>query len=600
MIVNEKARLARGINRHTATDHDCPRSHLRQHPCRLLSYRHLLLKLSTEERPASLMSFVEAWYAYRDFFDLVLGSEAGTAAGDAKPAMDKDAVANLNLPAVWVYDIFYDFAYYHEKFMRRRLGAGAGSGGAADDEAAGDDEGRTSGLGGSAPAAAAAATPELSEEDLAKVWQLTDVMRYLHRMVDASDIRSRLADGHTNLNGFREVAGYYSMVVLARTYTKLCDYGTAVQYSHELGVASPDAPFIRVAKCHASLVLYAGFALFMSRRWEDGIRVMSRSLSFLHRSFRVLDDKEGTSVAPHIKGPVKKMLALLAVGLACCPGVEVDDMVRRAVTGRHRDLVEALQAGYTGPTAAAEAAPAAAPAEGEAAPAEEAAKPNVADALLDLAFNDATPGVLTWSVEVPAPFVVGSEPAAPTVNPIEEITALQRSLFKAEVAQRTAGVAALRSYLRLYTSIDVPKLASFAGVSTDDARAALTSMKIKSYSGDLSFSGGSGAAGDALMSGAGSGVDALHYFLVGDIIEVEEYRPQTNPAQWFVINIEKLARISRDIGRDRSAEEQQGGGRRYGGQGGGDRGEHRGGDRRQDGQGGPQGSPSGWGERRKY
>jgi hypothetical protein len=43
-------------------------------------------------------------------------------------------------------------------------------------------------------------------------------------------------------------------------------------------------------------------------------------------------------------------------------------------------------------------------------------------------------------------------------------------LFKAEVAQRCAGMATLRSYLRLYTNIDVAKLALYCNITPDEAR----------------------------------------------------------------------------------------------------------------------------------
>ena len=103
----------------------------------------------------------------------------------------------------------------------------------------------------------------------------------------------------------------------------------------------------------------------------------------------------------------------------------------------------------------------------------------------------------------------------------------QKAIFIGEVAQRTAGsVALLRSYLRLYTSIDVAKLASYSGLTPAEARAALASIKIKGGAGSLSFGGG-GGAGDP------SGLDALHFYLNGDIVEVEEYRPPTNAAHWF-------------------------------------------------------------------
>ena len=169
-------------------------------------------------------------------------------------------------------------------------------------------------------------------------------------MIDSSEVRARLAD-NAPVSSFRDLAGYFSLVVLCRTYTKLSDYGIAIQYAHELGVQGADGLFARTPRVHASLALYAGFALLMSRRFDDALRVLARALAFLHRSLRVLDDKELSgasgpqSAAGAVRVQVRKMLLLVAVCVACCPGVDIDENVRRTVAGRHRELMDQLVAG---------------------------------------------------------------------------------------------------------------------------------------------------------------------------------------------------------------------------------------------------------------
>ncbi len=54
-------------------------------------------------------------------------------------------------------------------------------------------------------------------------------------------------------------------------------------------------------------------------------------------------------------------------------------------------------------------------------------------------------------------------------NP-DAVMAAHLQLLKVEIAQRVAGAARLRSYMRLYTSIDLPKLADLCHCATDDAR----------------------------------------------------------------------------------------------------------------------------------
>lgn len=138
---------------------------------RLLYYKHLLLRLSTEERPAALSTYFEAWFAYKEFFDLLLGLDGTTAA------------AELVLPSLWVHDIIFDFVYFHERFARRRVVlaggpaavAGGGAGGDGEDTALSHGEGgedsstRAFGLSAGASIVQAAGT-QVSEEELAQVW----------------------------------------------------------------------------------------------------------------------------------------------------------------------------------------------------------------------------------------------------------------------------------------------------------------------------------------------------------------------------------------------------------------------------------------------
>jgi hypothetical protein len=145
---------------------------------RLLYYKHLLLRLSSEERPAALSTYFEAWFAYKEFFDLLLGLDGTTAA------------AELVLPSLWVHDIIFDFVYFHERFARRRAViaggpaavAGGGAGGDGEDTALAHGEGgedsstRAFGLSQGASIVQAAGT-QVSEEELAQVWLVSAVMR---------------------------------------------------------------------------------------------------------------------------------------------------------------------------------------------------------------------------------------------------------------------------------------------------------------------------------------------------------------------------------------------------------------------------------------
>ena len=585
---------------------------------RILYYKHMLTKLASDERPAALSTYFEAYHAYKEFFDLTLISDnnatAGTEATSPFPSHMQlpgvpatgGATSDIVLPAVWIYDLVYDFVYFYERFSKRRsLAANAANAAAsaksdATDEKVNVEESTASESNPVPPTiavAAAAAETQISEEKLSTVWQLPEVMLILHRIVNVSEIRDKLADG-AHIAGFKDLAGYYTLIMLCRTYTKLSDYGAAIQYAQELGVQSQDGLFSGMPKVHTMLVLYSSFSLLMSRRFEDALRVISRSVSFMHRCYRVLDDRDGgnTGFPPSSRVQVKKMLFLAAVAYACCPGIEVDDIVRKTLNARHRDLIDALQSGglasvspdsaeaqkieaeilATVEAAAKTAASAAEKAAlesgideadavaigetaGAAAKAEaliaarSAASP--ADLLLNTAFAEFCPGFLPWNpttlLNTLKTEKTEKDSSASPAPPTESMFDYQRGLFRTEVSQRTAGkVAQLRSYLRLYTSIDVPKLASYTGLSSSEVRAALVSMKVKSWSGGEPSFFYEGSGGDS------AGLDALHFYLSEDLIEVEEYRQPANAAMWFLGSIERLDRCSRELGRSERAQAQ--------------------------------------------
>lgn len=431
---------------------------------RLLYYKHVLTQLPTGDRRPTLKQYVEAWYAYREFFVLAL-----TDAPD------------LNLPATWLYEMISEFLYHYQQFHEARGGASATAGG--DDEVLDDDFEEGAGSGAARLVAPAAKGPEqtgtvLEPGDLDRAWQLSDVFGYLNALVAKADIINALAAG-THPQGFRALTGYFSLVGLVRLHCKLGDYAAALEAARPLNIPAGDGPFTRLSKCHASLIYYAGFALMMSRRYEDALRLFNRTLNALHRQAQVLHDGGGDRGNAFLKKQADKMLALLAVCVIVCPGVPVEEPSRKAVRDKYGDLMEkvtastaAASASASAPTASAAAtsggAGAAEPSTA-AAPAPDAAAPAAPEEdVLDKIFAKASPGYLTYS----PPSLIGTKDDAGAslyVDP-KDVQAVHLRLFKAEVVARTTGIATLRSYLRLYTNMDVAKLASYIGTTPEETR----------------------------------------------------------------------------------------------------------------------------------
>lgn len=364
---------------------------------RLYYNRHVLSTLNTAARPASFAQYIEAWNAYREFFAFVMEGEG------------EGGVAVSQLPPVWMYDTFSDLAYLYEKYGELHTGgpAAAPRGGSTD-------------------------------EDIAAAWRLPDLLAHLHATVERTGIVAALtAPGASNPAGFRPLAGYFALGCLLRLYTKLGDYGAALEAARPLRIFATDGTvFGRIPKALVTTQYYASFALVMARRFEDAFRVMNRTLSQFQRMHGVFSEGAASSYrSTHLI----KMLAMLAITVAVLPGVAtslagggggggVDESIRKPLRDKHERDIERVARGGEG---AAE--------------------------VVDRIINDAAPGTLTWS-------------SAEDGEAARASLAYHISLLQADVAARVGGAARLRSLLRLYTSIEVPKLAEAAGMTADEVR----------------------------------------------------------------------------------------------------------------------------------
>lgn len=409
---------------------------------RLLFYRHVLATLNTHDRPATFAQYVEAWKAYRAFFEFCIDTSKPTAA--AREGSSKDD-KEQPLPPVWPYDIMGDCVYLYQQFTDARSGSSS----------------KTMELGAT------------TEAEVAASWTLPEVLSLLHRTVQASNIHSILSSGQNPL-GFRPLAGYFSLVCLSRFYTKLGDYGAALEALRPLRIFAADGTtFARLPKAAISIQYYASFALLMARRYEDAFRILNRTLATFQRMQGVFGDRDGGSGGGSntlIQKTADKMLSLLALCVAVIPNASigsVDDALRRPLRERHGETIEKLTGGD--------------------------------EAEVEAVFDKAAPGYFTWAPPKPAAAAASSgganaglEPTPAEAAATAAAAAASASLSAADlaltedspnstftfhlsqlqkdIAQRTGGLGGLRAFLRLYTSIDVAKLAQTSGMSKEDVR----------------------------------------------------------------------------------------------------------------------------------
>lgn len=376
---------------------------------RLQFYQHVFTTLKqVPGRAVTFAQYAEAWNAFKDFFEL---------------ALDESTPSGLILPNNWVYETLSEMAYHYEQFHKARATAGGVEAGAGDEA---EEEG--------ASGKQAVEMGDITEAELSKAWNVADVLAYLHNMAEKADIAGLLASGRQP-SGFREVAGYFALPTLCRFYTKLGDYAAAIDAVKPLNIFQSDGTlFARTLKAHATLQYYASFSLMMSRRYEEALRVLNRTLSYFQRSHALFGDRDREAgVSSYIRRQGDKMLCMLAVCSAVVPGSFVDENLRRPLRERHAEKTERIAAG------------------------------NGEDDVAALV-GEAAPGYISW-----APVVSSAEDKSVFADP-KATTMSHLQAIVNDVKQRTSGTSSLRAFLRLYTNIDVPKLASYTGSTPEDVR----------------------------------------------------------------------------------------------------------------------------------
>lgn len=291
---------------------------------KVLASKHALSVAGGADRGTLLRLHLDAWAAYVDWFAVAESGE-------------------LELPSNAVFDLLNEFVYQFTTFHELR-----------DGDASNKEEGE-GGEAGAAPAAAGG-MDGLDAGALAAAWPLPGLMCMLQSLVDRADLPSTLAALPSGVHptGFRALAGYFAAVVLCRLHTKTGDYAAAVEVVRPLNLLAGEGLYVRLPRAHINLPYYAAFSLMMARRFDEALRLLSRTLLFFQRTARILDgdansgggDNGGRGASSYMKRQADKMLALLAVCAVVLPGSGgIDEPVRKALRERYGDRMERIGAG---------------------------------------------------------------------------------------------------------------------------------------------------------------------------------------------------------------------------------------------------------------
>jgi translation initiation factor 3 subunit L len=352
-----------------------------------------------------------------------------------------------------------------------------------------------------------------SEQEIAllkqydQAWSVYGVLNFLQALVEKSMIIQILArekegleqftatDGYDYNGGSNvlKVLGYFSMVGLLRVHCLLGDYHACLKCLLPIDI-SQQGVYTSVIGSHITTIYHYGFANLMLRRYVEAIREFNKILLYIYKT-KLYHQK-----SPQFDQILKKneqMYAFVAVGLSLCPQVQlVEETVNSQLREKYGEKMIRMQR-----------------------------FDDEAFAIYDELFSYACPK-----------FITPSSPSfeEPLVNYNQDAYRLQLKLFLYEVKQQQL-LSGVRTFLKVYSTISLAKLASYMEVDEPTLRTILLTYKHKTHAVDSEGKVTSNADVD--------------FYIDDGMIHVIESKSVKRYGDFFLRNIVKFEGVINDMDR---------------------------------------------------
>ncbi|TDL20576.1 hypothetical protein BD410DRAFT_750769 [Rickenella mellea] len=400
--------------------------------------------------------------------------------------LNSDGPVQLELPDQWLWDIIDEFIYQFQSFCVWR-----------------------------------SKVKNKSEEELlmladgGQVWSCYSVLNVLYSLIQKSKINEHIIAakegkseeeineivGEYGSRHLYKMLGYFSIICLLRVHVLLGDFTLALKVMENVEL-NQKAPLTRVTACHVSTYYYVGFCYLALRRYPDAIRTFVSILNF------ILSMKQYHTRSyqyDQINKTADRMYALFAICNALSPS-RLDDSILNIVKERYGEQFAKMSRGAT-----EESIPA-----------------------FEELFLYACPKFIAAN---PPPFedpdaLSAYLDAATTIEPAQR----HLNLFISDVRAQ-ASVPTLRSFLKLYTSLDAKKLANFLDADEEDMVQQMMVMKLASRS--ISRVGQEGS----LLDGETISTSDLDFVIDDNMVHIVESTVGRRYAGWFIRNTEHAQRV---------------------------------------------------------
>ncbi|PPJ54089.1 hypothetical protein CBER1_06320 [Cercospora berteroae] len=325
-------------------------------------------------------------------------------------------------------------------------------------------------------------------------WGCYSVLNVLYSLIQRSQISEQLAArkrgedaslyaGEYGNRPLYQMLGYFSIIGLLRVHCLLGDFSLALKTLDDIEL-NKKAMFARVMAANFTTYYYIGFSYMMMHRYADALRAFNHILIYVSRTKNFQKGAQYDSISKKND----QMYALVAICVAFHP-TRLDDTIHTALREKYGEQLTRMQRG--GP----EALP-----------------------IFEELFRSACPKFIS---PTPPDF---DNPQI-NVDPVEHHLAIFMEEVKNNIYTPT-----VRSYLKLYTTMDLTKLAGFLEVDADTLRSWLLVNKQRSRQVRHTGDGG-------LLEGDIVNTSDLDYAMEGDIIHVSEAKVGRRLVDWYLRNL---------------------------------------------------------------
>ncbi|XP_063828083.1 eukaryotic translation initiation factor 3 subunit L [Ostrinia nubilalis] len=394
----------------------------------------------------------------------------------------------LELPDQWLWELIDEFVYQFQSFAQYRS--------------------RTSKL---SPAEIEA----LNTEN--KAWNVLCILNVLHSLVDKSNIKRQLevytaggdpdsVAGEFGRHTLYKMLGYFSLVGLLRLHSLLGDYYQAIKVLENIELHKKST-YSHVPACQVSTSYYVGFAYMMMRRYADAIRTLSTALLYVQRTKQLFSARSYQN--DQINKQTEQMYNLLAICLVLHPQC-VDESIQQVLREKnYHEKMFKMQYGDLGE--------------------------------FESCFTFACPKFLA-----PCP-----PPVEPGSNYGRDAVKHQTQVFMDEVRQQKM-LPTIRSYLKLYTTLPLAKLAAFMmaargsdrdrDVAREHASLAIHLLCFKHKMKNVVWTKGPSGLDGKFQSGS-----ELDFYIDNDMIHIADTKVAHRYGDFFIRKLLKFEELNRKL-----------------------------------------------------